>query len=209
MPLLVFKKVHPIPIVPTYDTYKDIELLDAIRNDDQAAFSELFARYGKVVYRMAFSRLRTRVAAEEIVQNLFISFWDNRHSLSINNFSSYFYIAVKHKVLNIIEARLVQKKYWEYYKAFIPHDENATERAVEFNELLAAIEERMKHLPEKSKEVFKLNRLEGHSIAEIASALNLSEKAIQYHLTRSLKELRLQFKDYIVSLLMWISWMFW
>jgi RNA polymerase sigma-70 factor (ECF subfamily) len=182
--------------------------MDAIRSDDQAAFGELFARYGKIVYKMAYSRLRTRVAAEEIVQNLFISFWDNRHTISVSNISSYFYIAVKHRVLNIIESRIVQKKYWNYYKTFIPHEENATERTVEFNELMAVIEERMKHLPEKSKEVFKMNRLEGHSIAEIASSLNLSEKAIQYHLTRSLKELRLQFKDYIVSLIVWICWMF-
>jgi RNA polymerase sigma-70 factor (ECF subfamily) len=93
----------------------------------------------------------------------------------------------------------VQKKYWDYYKTFIPHQENLTERAVEFNELLEALEEKMEYLPEKSKKVFKLNRLEGHSIAEIANTLNLSEKAIQYHITRSLKELRLHLKDFIIS----------
>lgn len=202
----MFIEVDPFRIVSAYSTYKDLELMDAIRNDDQAAFGELFARYGKVVYKMAYNRLRTRVAAEEIVQNLFISFWANRHTISVSNISSYFFIAVKHKVLNIIESRIVQKKYWDYYKKFIPSEENATERAVEFNELLTAIEEKMDRLPEKSKEVFKLNRLEGHSIAEIANSLNLSEKAIQYHLTRSLKELRLQLKDYIFSFVFWISW---
>lgn len=180
--------------------------MEAIRNDDRVAFGELFARYGKVVYKMAYSRLRSHVAAEEIVQNLFISFWDKRRNHSISNISSYFYIAVKHKVLNIIESRIVQKKYWDYYKAFIPSEENATEKYVEFNELLTTIEEGMKNLPEKSKEVFKMNRLEGHSIAEIAESLNLSEKAIQYHLTRSLKELRLQLKDYIVSIILSTSW---
>ncbi len=180
--------------------------MDAIRNDDRLAFSELFVRYGRVVYKMAYSKLRTHAAAEEIVQSLFISFWDNRHKHSITNISSYFYIAVKHKVLNIIESRLVQKKYWDYYKTFIPSGENATEKYVEFNDLLTTIEAGMKNLPEKSKEVFKLNRLEGHSIAEIAKSLNLSEKAIQYHLTRSLKELRLQLKDYIVSVVLSISW---
>jgi RNA polymerase sigma-70 factor (ECF subfamily) len=181
--------------------------MDAIRRDDRLAFAELFTRYGRIVYKMSYSRLRTHAAAEEIVQNLFISFWDNRHKHSITNLSSYFYVAVKHKVLNIIESRIVQKKYWDYYKTFIPSEENATEKVVEFNDLLTTIEEGMKNLPEKSKEVFKLNRLEGHSIAEIAKSLNLSEKAIQYHLTRSLKELRVQLKDYIVSIIISISWM--
>ena len=189
----------------SYTTYKDQDLLDAIRHDDEAAFAELFKRYGKQVYKMAYSRVRSKEAAEEIVQNLFISLWDKRTTQSINNISSYFYTAVKHKVLNVIESQIVQKKYWDHYKTFIPHQDNLTERTVEFNELLAAIEKRMEYLPEKSKKVFKLNRLEGHSITQIANALNLSEKAIQYHLTRSIKELRLHLKDFIISLVMWIT----
>lgn len=183
-----------------YTSYQDEELLDAIRHDDEGAFSELFARYGKVIYRMAYSRVRSRQAAEEIVQNLFISIWDKRATLFINNLSSYFFTAVKHRVLNALESQIVHKKYWDYYKKFIPSHENFTERAVEFNELLEAIEKRMEYLPEKSKKVFRLNRFEGHSIAEIANSLNLSEKAIRYHLTRSLKELRLHLKDFIFFL---------
>jgi RNA polymerase sigma-70 factor (ECF subfamily) len=191
--------------VRTYSSHKDQELLDAIRRDDEAAFAELFKRYSKPVYKMAYSRIRSKETAEEIVQNLFISFWEKRHILSIHNILSYFYIAVKHKVLNIIEAQIVQKKYWDYYKTFIPSEENLTERIVEFNDLLEAIEKRIDHLPEKSKQVFKLNHLEGRSVAEIASSLNLSKKAIQYHLTRSLKELRLHLKDFIISVVITLS----
>ncbi len=192
----------------SYSTHKDQDLLDAIRHDDEGAFSELFKRYGRKVYKLAYCRVRSREAAEEIVQNLFISLWDKRTTLSINNISSYFYAAVKHKALNILESRIVHKKYWDYYKNFIPHQENLTERTVEFNDLMEAIEERMEYLPEKSKKVFTLNRLEGHSITEIANTLNLSEKTIRYHLTRSLKELRLHLKDFILSLGIWFSLLF-
>lgn len=191
----------------SYSAYKDQELLDAIRNDDEGAFSELFKRYGKKVYEMAYSRIRSKETAEEIVQNLFICLWDKRNKLSINNISSYFFAAVKHRTLNIIESKIVHKKYWDYYKKFIPQHENLTERTVEFNELMEAIEERMECLPEKSKKVFVLNRLEGHSVTEIANALNLSEKTIQYHITRSLKELRLHLKDFIISLGVWYNWL--
>jgi RNA polymerase sigma-70 factor (ECF subfamily) len=186
--------------VRSYSAYNDQELVNAIRHDDEAAFAELFNRYGEIIYKMAFARVKSKEVSEEIVQNIFIALWDRRDGLSINNVSSYFFVAVKHRVLNFLETRIVQQKYWEYYKKFIPHEENETERAVEFNELLAAIEERMQQLPEKSKRVFALNRLEGRSIAEIARTLNLSEKAIEYHLTRSLKELRLHLKDYILFL---------
>ena len=127
---------------------------------------------------------------------LFLFGTSEQHYL-IDNVSSYFFIAVKHRVLNTIESQIVHKKYWDYYKNFIPRHENLTEQTVEFNDLLEAIEKRIEHLPEKSKKVFRLNHFEGHSIAEIANTLKLSEKAIQYHLTRSIKELRLHLKDFI------------
>ena len=114
--------------------------------------------------------------------------------------SSYIFTAIKYQALNIIESRIVHKKYWDYYKNYIPQQEDVTEKTVHFNELMEVIEEGMDHLPEKTKTIFKLNRLEGRSVHEIANILNLSEKAIQYHLTRSLKEMRLHLKDYLISL---------
>jgi RNA polymerase sigma-70 factor (family 1) len=176
----------------------DHELLAAIRNDDENAFSELFKRYWRKAYNMAYSRVRSKEITEEIIQDLFVTLWDKRASLSINNMSSYLFIAIKHKALNFIEAQIVHQKYWDYQKKIILIQEDATEKTVEFNELMGAIEEGMGYLPEKAKKVFRLNRLEGHTISEIADLLNLSKKAIQYHLTRSLKEMRLHLKDYIL-----------
>jgi len=86
-----------------------------------------------------------------------------------------------------------------YYKTFIPQKANTTDMAVQYGALLEAIEEGMSRLPEKSQTVFRLNRLEGHSVEEIARLLNLSEKAIQYHLTQSVKKLRVHLKNYILS----------
>lgn len=195
--LVCFHQLVTELILRAYSSYLDHELLDAIRHDDETAFAELFKRYGKVVYKMAYSRIRSQETAEEIVQNLFISFWERRRTQLIHNISSYFYTAVKRKVLNLIESQLVRKRYWDYYRNFTPQEENLTERTVEFNELLEAIIKSMEHLPEKSKKVFKLSHMEGRSIAEIANSLNLSKKAIQYHLRCSLKELRLHLKDFI------------
>ena len=56
----------------------------------------------------------------------------------------------------------------------------------------------MEGLPQKTRKVFQLSRLEGRPVAEIAHLLNLSEKAIEYHLMRSLKHLRLHLKELIV-----------
>lgn len=199
------KSLH-LSACPVYSAYTDQELLQAIRNDNKNAFSELFRRYWRKGYKMAYARVRSKEATEEIVQDLFVALWDKRSSLSINNMSSYLYISVKHKVLNFIDSQLVHQKYQVYHKTFIQQQEDATEKTVVFNELMGAIEEGLECLPEKSKEVFRLNRLEGRTISETADLLKLSRKAAQYHLTRSLKEMRLHLKDYIlsVSAILWL-----
>lgn len=169
--------------------------------DDEKAFKELFKKYWRKAHRMAYAKVRSKEIAEEIVQDIFTTLWDKRATLQINNFSSYLFTTVKNKSLNYIQACLVRKKYWDYYKQFIPQYEESTEKAVAYNELVEAIEHEMILLPEKSEKVFRLNRLEGHSIPEIASILNLSEKAIEYHITRSIKQLRLHLKDFILLLI--------
>jgi len=185
----------------------DQDLLEAIRKNDEKAFNELFNRYWRKVHAMAYSRVRSKEVTEEIVQDLFTSLWDKRATHSIKNLHSYLFQAVKFKVLNYLESRIVQEKYWDYYKNFVPQKENATQIAVEYDDLMEAIEQGMEHLPEKSKNVFRLHRMEGWSIPEIASRLNLSEKAIQYHLTQSVKKLRVHLKNYILTLTTFVAFL--
>jgi len=179
-------------------TLTDCELLEAVRQNDKKAFEELFKRYWMKVYGMTYALVRSEKPTQEIVQDIFISLWDKRLTLSINHLPSYLYVTVKNKTLNYIASQITREKYWNYYKQFIPVQEDVTANAVEFNELMEALEDGIEHLPEKSKKVFRLNHLEGHSISEIANLLNLSEKAIRYHLTQSVKKLRLHLKDYIL-----------
>lgn len=192
--------VHP-------DLHSDQELLEAIRHDDQKAFRELFDRYWRKVHAMAYARVRSKVLTEEIVQDLFVSLWDKRATQHVKHLPSYFFQAVKFKVLNYLESRIVQEKYWNYYKRFLPQKEDATDSAVEFDDLMDALEKGMGELPEKSKRVFKLHRFEGLSVPEIAGVLNISEKAIQYHLTQSVKKLRVHLKNYVLSIALLLEYL--
>jgi RNA polymerase sigma-70 factor (ECF subfamily) len=108
--------------------------------------------------------------------------------------------AVKNRILNIIRSRITEEKYWNYYRTFVPGDELTTDEVIDFDDLNDAVEVAVNRLPEKSREVFKMSRMEGRSNAEIADLLQLSEKSIEYHLTKSLRELRVHLKDYMTLL---------
>ena len=184
-----------------YDAHSDEQLLSAIRKDDSQAFSEFVRRYWKKAYHITYSKVRSQPVTEEIVQDLFTTLWDKRTTLSIGHVDAFIFTCLRNKSINYIESQLVRKKYWDYYKAFIPQQEESTRRAVEYNELMQAVETCAETLPEKSRSVFRLSRLEGVSNREIAEKLNLSEKAIEYHLTKSLKVMRLALKDFTPLLL--------
>lgn len=176
----------------------DEKLVERLRHGDQDAYEVLFERHWDNAFQMIYARTGDKIAAEEMTQDIFMKLWDMRAVLSINNFSAYLYTAVKNKSLNFIEARITRKKFREYYERFLPLQEDVTERAVALNDLRQALEKGLSRIPEKSKIVFTLSRLEGYTVKEISRKLNLSEKAIEYHLTRSVKELRLRLKDFMI-----------
>ncbi len=181
----------------TYTNHTDLSLIEAIKNNDEQAFEELVLRYWKRSHTNAYARVNSHEVAQEIAQDVFMSLWDKRATNCISNVSSYIYACIKNKSINYIESKILQQKYWDHYKKFVPQSESLTDHTVDYLSLQEAIDEGITHLPKKSKKIFRLSRIEGHTIPEIASILNLSEKAIEYHLTKSLKQLRIHLKDFI------------
>jgi RNA polymerase sigma-70 factor (ECF subfamily) len=172
-------------------------LVKDLREGSLAAFEQIFKLYWQRLYVLAKSKVHSHDEAEEIIQAIFSNLWEKRQTLLITNLSFYLHTAVRNSVINIIRSKITQEKYWDYYKSFIPVQQHATEHAIEYDDLNHAVEKAVSSLPEKSRTVFKLSRLEGRSNAEIANHLKVSEKAIQYHLTKSLRQLRLHLKDFI------------
>ena len=190
--------------MPNQTDHNDQRLLEDLRNGSKDAFEQIFKRYWHRLYVVAKSKV-SHDEAEEIIQSIFSSLWEKRASLAITQLSFYLQTAVRNSIINLIRSRVTQQKYWDYYKTFIPGQQAITENEVEFDDLNEAVEEAVNHLPEKSKKVFRLSRFEGRSNAEIAKLLHVSEKAIEYHLTKSLRDLRVHLKDFILIVLIGLS----
>ncbi|MFO7258304.1 MAG: RNA polymerase sigma-70 factor [Bacteroidota bacterium] len=188
-----------------FTAYTDQELLESIRLGDEKAFAALFKRYWRVAHAMTYSRVRSKEVTQEIVQDLFIALWKRRETLGIKDVRSYLFISIKNRILNYIESQLakdVRRREYLYQRA---DSEETTERAIVFNDLMDIIDRAVNLLPEKSSKVFKLSFFEGRSVPEIAETLNVSEKTIEYHLTRSFRKLRVYLKNYILSILAFLQ----
>lgn len=182
-----------------YRLLADEILIKLLKADDEAAFKEIYNRYWKQLFNAAYYRLASKEAAKEILQNLFLHIWEKRSSLTIGILESYLHVAVKNRVINYIESVLVQKKYQQHIKETWSNQSIETEATVQYNELYLAFQKAIQQLPPKTRDVFKMSRMEHLSVKEIAQQLNISEKAVEYHITSSLKTLRINLKDFMVS----------
>ena len=177
-------------------------LLDEFVKGDIKAFEKIYLFYSPKIIGFAIKKLRSKEIAEEIVQDVFIKLWIKRDLLQINNLEKYLYTTVKNAILDYYGALKVENKYLKFKKNSVSAHINFTEQAVIHHELTTVLEKSMLRLPEKSRKVFKMSRIENRSVKEIAVKMKLSEKSVEYHLTKSIKILRVLLKDYVLLALL-------
>ncbi|NBB20448.1 sigma-70 family RNA polymerase sigma factor [Runella sp. CRIBMP] len=174
----------------------DERLVGFLREGKISAFEEIYRRYWYKLFGIAYHQTGVREEAEELVQEVFLTVWNRRTEVVIRHLDLYLTIAIKNQVYDYIKSQISYRKYQEYLIFQEIHQHYATDEIVNFSELSAAVENVLSRLPEKSAEVFKRSRFENQSVREIALGLNLSEKAVEYHITKSLKFLKENLKPF-------------
>lgn len=174
----------------------DQELVAKLQSSQKSAFEEIYNRYWRKLFNMAFHQTGKKEEAEELVQDLFVSIWQKRESAQIKHLDLYLTLSIKNKIYDFIKSQITYRKYQEYIilKEVDLHFE--TESIVNYIELTAAVEKVLSLLPEKSARIFKLSRFEELPVKKIAEEMDLSEKAVEYHITKSLRFIKENLKAY-------------
>ncbi|MEQ9376140.1 MAG: RNA polymerase sigma-70 factor [Imperialibacter sp.] len=180
----------------------DNELLEAFQRGEKDAFIVIYERFWNRIFLIAYKSTRNKEVSEDLVQNLFLKLWDKRDLLHIKQIEAYLHSSIRNSAIDYIHSQVVRNKYLDYLKVSPPVNENNTDRMMAVSDLSKQIEEGLTQLPEKSRCIFRMNRLDHSPVEEIAQKLKISEKAVQYHLTKSLKVMRLYLKSIIFSLLL-------
>ena len=81
----------------------DIELWESIVLNDEKAFAMLFDRYWLRLYKTAVYFSKDQEMSKDIVNNVFLSIWNRRSALQIENFVSYLNTATRFEVFRFLK----------------------------------------------------------------------------------------------------------
>lgn len=166
----------------------DAELLISLKQGDQAAFTQIYDTYWKILFRTAHHILQERTIAQDIVQNVFISLWQRREDVNITNLKAYLQQATRFSVFNAIRDQKHDREFYDRL-AQVTVDMIA-ENPLLFKEQQQLIKNLVDTLPEECKEAFRLSREENMTYKQIAGLLGISEKTVEKRLSKSLKHFR-------------------
>ena len=166
---------------------------------DEKSFKEIYVLHWEKVFAVCYNNIRETEPAKGMVQDIFKSLWERKDELEINtSIERYLLRAAKFKVFEYIRNNKTRHEHSEQVYSNYCKSENCTENEVMYNSLKNKVEGLVDTLPCQCKRVFKMSREQGLSNKEIASSLLISERAVEYHITRALTTLKANLTEYLV-----------
>ena len=170
---------------------KDTDLVKRLHNNDQAALAIIYKEHWEIMYLAAYNLLRDKSISEDIVQDVFVSFWQKRNTLEIKvSIRSYLYTSTTYKVYDYFRKnkKMIKEELFNHFDEKVQVSNPETK--LMHKELVGFIDSLINQLPPKCKEVFKLSREEQLTNQEIAQRLSVSKRTVEGHISKALMLLR-------------------
>ena len=169
----------------------DSELLRLIQRGDSGALGMLYMRYSDRVRRFAMGFLQNEGDADDVTHDVFVTLWQQCAEIpDVASLKAYLFRMTRNAVFNAYKHRQVEYKYQAEAGAAESPATPQTDDRVSTADLLEMIDLAVRNMPEQRRRVFCMSRYENMSYNDIAEALNISPKTVQYHISGALAELR-------------------
>jgi RNA polymerase sigma-70 factor (family 1) len=183
------------------DTDKRVDKEFFIRNvfttDVKKGYDLLFRHYYTPLCSHAIRYVYSREVAEDIVSEVFLSFWKNAvHENITTSFRAYLFTSVRNKCFTYLKWELNREAAEELDEVTPESLHTQPDRLMEFDELHMRIEKIIAGLPPQNQKVFLMSRFAGKSYQEIAETLQISKKAVEAHISKALVEFRKALKNH-------------
>jgi RNA polymerase sigma factor (sigma-70 family) len=181
-----------------YPELTDEALTDLLQHNDHLALETLFNRYYKPLCQFCAVYTREYVIAEEIIANLFIRVWDNRHDTVILNVKSYLFVSAKNQALNYLQKKKEPVDSIEDLDIdqSILQDRDNPFQILSSRESYQGILTVIDSLPPAQRQILLMSQIDSLDNRQISGILGISIRTVDTTLYKSIKKLRLLLKDF-------------
>jgi RNA polymerase sigma-70 factor (ECF subfamily) len=169
------------------------ELFVQLAAGDEHAFRQVFHYYTPRLQPFVFSIVKSAAISEEIVQDVFMKLWINRHDVAAkDNPASWLFTVAANQSLGFLRRMSVERRYINKVKLQIQEawEQSPTEDQLFFKEHEALFKQAIEILPPQQKLIYTLSRQEGFSHKEIADQLNISPSTVKNQIVTAVRTLR-------------------
>lgn len=177
--------------------------------NDIQDFNTLFTENYANFLRFAYGYVRDQHIAEDFVSESFTTYWEKKEELDPqSNPKAYILTVLRNKCLNHLQQlktkQHIKNKLTEHAEWRLTISINTLEACnpdfIFSEELKDMIDKSINSLPPKTKEIFLLSRNQYLTNKEISLKMKLTTKAVEYHITKALSQLRISLKDFLYLL---------
>lgn len=186
-----------ILIMSLNSSFDENKLLHELSQGSELAFTELYNRYKNLVYGTALKITKSKVLAEEAVQDVFLKIWQNQEKAAeITNFENYLFIISRNHIFDMIKkiARETNLASDITYKNSAADDTDTAIKDDQYNVILNQI---IEQLPPQQQKIYKMAKMEGLSHQKIGENLGISTETVKKHMAQALKFVRFKISPYM------------
>lgn len=168
-------------------------------------FKERFEKNYTFLCKIALGYIDNRDECEDIVQETFISVWNNNKDvLPEKDFTAYMVRAVQNNCISFLRKKRPQFVSIENGQYFpdSDNDEDNSENRICMEDMKSEI---LSILPPKCREVFLMSKLNGMKYKEIAIEMNISDKTVENHMGKAIKIIRKYVSEHKFIIILLIS----
>ena len=171
--------------------YEEKLLLKEVSKGNEKAFRILYDRYFDRLAAFIFKLCKCETVTEEIVQDIFLKLWINRHLLDqLDCPKAYIFSMARNSSIDYFRRLARETNLISALSAQLQIANNDIEDRLHAKELRRLIEEAVDQLSAQKKKIFKLSKEEGLSHKEIAEVMQLSKSTVKNHLSETLQYVR-------------------
>lgn len=151
-------------------------------------YHELFVEYFSAIRNYIYFKTSDADLAEDIAQDTFVKLWENRKKIDRRTVKSYLYTISGNLAINQLKRQQLQYKFVN--QAVHRVDSESPEFQLQMQEYEKKLQDVIASMPDGSREVFLMNRLEDLKYKEIAERLGISVKAVEKRMSKALQIIR-------------------